>query len=208
MPLRRPSPDKTLLRDLLAQRYRNPSASAAIDEEIIARFQRRVAILVLDMCGFTDATSRYGIIHYLSLIQRMEEAARPAVERNAGIVLKIEADNLFALFPLPDNALEAALDIFRSFDALNHDAPEEQKIDGCIGIGYGDVLLTSHSDAFGHEMNLACKLGEDVARRREILLTQAAYDALPQRMYEMETYDYRRGEILEVAFRVDVRSDG
>ncbi len=43
-----------------------------------------------------------------------------------------------------------------------------------VGIGYGPVLLIGDEDMMGNEVNLACKLGEDVAEYGEILLTEAA----------------------------------
>jgi hypothetical protein len=39
------------------------------------------------------------------------------VTGNGGQVIKQEADNLFAIFAQPAHALEAALDIFRAFEA-------------------------------------------------------------------------------------------
>ena len=48
-----------------------------------------------------------------------------------------------------------------------------------VGIGYGEVLKIGDRDIFGHEMNLASKLGEDLAADDEILLTAAAYETLP-----------------------------
>ena len=40
-----------------------------------------------------------------------------------------------------------------------------------IGIGYGRVLLVGDDDAWGDEMNIACKLGEDLAERGEDLVS-------------------------------------
>ena len=42
------------------------------------------------------------------------------------------------------------------------------------GIGFGNILNIGDEDLFGNEVNLASKLGEDVAERGEILLTAAA----------------------------------
>ena len=44
----------------------------------------------------------------------------------------------------------------------------------CVGIGYGEMLRIGDADIFGAEVNAACKLGEDVAKSSEILLTGAA----------------------------------
>ena len=46
------------------------------------------------------------------------------------------------------------------------------------GIGFGQVLELDH-DVFGLEVNLASKLGEDLARAGEVLLTPSAAEGLP-----------------------------
>ena len=89
------------LRRLLSERNQYPERAAQIDERIRAAFERRVAILVLDMCGFSRLSRKHGIIFYLAMIRQMEEAATPAVVGNGGRVIKQEADNLFAVFDQP-----------------------------------------------------------------------------------------------------------
>ena len=59
-------------------------------------------------------------------IEEMAGAAGPAVVGNGGTVIKLEADNLYAMFPTPQLALEGALDIFRAFDAVNSVVPPER----------------------------------------------------------------------------------
>ena len=170
---------------LLAERNRNPDDAVRVDGEIFAAFRRRVAVLALDLCDFTETTSRHGIIHYLALIDEMARTVRPLVRAAGGRVVKQEADNLFAIFPGPQAALETALRINLAFAASNATAPAERQLAGCFGIGYGDALLVGRTDLFGPEVNLACKLGEDVAGRHEILLTRAAAETLPEGRYRM-----------------------
>ena len=102
---------------------------------------------------------------------------------NGGRVIKQEADDIFAIFSEPAQALEAALDILRAFTAINNVLPPERHLHGSIGIGFGDTLVIGDEDLFGSEMNVACKLGEDIAETDEILLTDAAYAALPANRY-------------------------
>ncbi|HLG15147.1 MAG TPA: adenylate/guanylate cyclase domain-containing protein [Blastocatellia bacterium] len=183
-------PSRSYLLRLLSERNQFPDRVAHIDELIRKTFERRVAILALDMCGFSRLTAQHGIIHYLAMIHQMEDAARPAVTGNGGQVIKQEADNLFAIFDAPASALEAALDIFRAFEAINTVVPPERDIYGSIGIGYGETLVIGEEDLFGSEMNLASKLGEDLAEPNEILLTAAAYAALPGGFYRCEPADF------------------
>jgi class 3 adenylate cyclase len=173
----------TELRRLLSIRNQYPERADEIDDQLRNAFQRNVAILALDMVGFSRLTVEYGIIHYLAMIHQMEEAARPAVAGNGGVVIKQEADNLYVIFDDPVSALESALDIFRAFDAVNSVVPPDRDIFGSIGIGYGATLVIGEEDIFGSEVNFACKLGEDLAGKTEILLTQSAYEGLPPDRY-------------------------
>ncbi|HEV7403711.1 MAG TPA: adenylate/guanylate cyclase domain-containing protein [Chthoniobacteraceae bacterium] len=177
-------PDRAQLRRYLAERNQYPARTAEIDAELHRVFNRKVAILALDMCGFSRMTAQYGIVHFLAMIDQMEQGAIPAVQANGGRVIKLDADNLFAIFTEPKRALEAALDIFRAFEAINAVVPENRDIRGSIGIGYGDVLVIDEADLYGNEMNIASKLGEDCAGPFEILLTAAAHAALPPDRYE------------------------
>jgi class 3 adenylate cyclase len=184
-----PLPDHALLANLLAQRADYPNLSAEIDAQIKKRFEKTVAILVLDMCGFSRLTAKHGVIFYLAMIRQMHAAAMPAVRDNHGVTIKTDADNLFAIFQTPGDALEGALDIHRAFAAINAAVPCDQDIHGSIGIGYGPTLVLDDADLFGHEVNLASKLGEDFATGDEILLTPAARKALPKK-YSFRTVSY------------------
>jgi adenylate cyclase len=187
----RPAPSgRALLRQLLSERNQECGRTAEIDDQIRRAFEKRVAVLVLDMVGFSRLSQKHGIIHYLAMIARMDLSARPAVEGNGGRVVKQEADNLFAVFETPAEALEAALDIFRSFEAINGVTPSESDIYGSIGIGYGPTLLIGGDDLFGCELNVASKLGEDIAGASDIILTAAAHAALPPDQYRFDPASY------------------
>lgn len=176
---------RQFLREQLSLRNQQPERAAEIDARLQAEFGRRVAVLVLDMSGFSRLTAHHGVIHFLAMIHKMEQVVTPAVEGNGGQVVKQEADNLFAVFPSTTLALESALDIRRALNAMNTVLVESLRIRAAIGIGWGDVLLLEGQDCFGQEVNLACKLGEDLARADEILLTDAARAELPARDYEL-----------------------
>jgi adenylate cyclase len=55
--------------------------------------------------------------------------------------------------------------------------PEEQLV-LCCGVGFGKLLKIGDDDVFGHEVNIASKLGEDIAKAHEILITRACRDAV------------------------------
>jgi adenylate cyclase len=192
---------RTLLDDLLSERNQYPERAPEIDQKIKDAFQKKIAILVLDMVGFSRMSVEHGIIHYLGMIRQMHETATPPVLDNGGAVLKKAADNLFCRFDNPSRALEGALDIFRAFDAVDTALPDDRDLFGSIGIGYGNTLVIDDEDMFGTEMNLACKLGEDCAGKQEILVTPAAYAALTPDSYVFSPVSYLIGGMELGCFR-------
>ena len=93
-----PHPRRELAR-LLGMRNEHPERLHDIDRQIHEEFAETHAVLVLDMCGFSRLTARYGIIHFLSMIHRLHGIVLPIVRANGGTVVKTEADNVFAVFP-------------------------------------------------------------------------------------------------------------
>jgi adenylate cyclase len=177
------------LRRLLQERNEYPDRMAAVDQQIRETFGETWAVMVMDMSGFSRMTIEHGIIHFLAMIHRMNEIANPAVEEHEGAVIKFEADNAFAIFPDVEQAVDASVDIIKRLEAANTMLPEELDMHAKFGVGYGEVLIIQDEDLFGSEVNLASKLGEDLAARNEILLTEAAYgrvDASKRKYEEVE----------------------
>ena len=168
------------LHQLLHDRCLYPEHAAEIDAQIYATFSATRAVMVMDMSGFSRTTVRYGVVHFLTMIQRMNELARPCVEEQGGMVVKFLADNVFAVFPEVIPAMRAAHDLAQCLRDASEALPPEMKLAGKFGIGYGEILLIENQDIFGSEVNLASKLGEDIALPNEILLTEAARTQLSE----------------------------
>jgi adenylate cyclase len=192
------------LNRLLQERNEYPERSSIIDAQIHAFFEQDCAILVLDMSGFSRLTIRYGIIHFLAMVHRMNAIATPLIQHQHGRVVKQEADNLFAVFPTVQNAIASAADIFKGFAAVNTGLPDEQDLDAGIGIGYGKTLLVGETDLYGSEMNLACKLGEDLARRGEVLLTEAAFEQIEAIPDQWERLNLSVSSLELIAYKLKV----
>ena len=139
-----------------------------VEAEIWARFGVDKAILALDMSQFSLSVRRSGILPYLALIRRMQALTAPIVAAHGGQVVKYAADNLIAAFDEPADAATAALAIQE--EIRRRDAGFRVS----IGIDYGRFILIPGSDCYGDAVNVACKLGEDVADAGEVLLTEAA----------------------------------
>lgn len=141
---------------------------ARVEAEIWSRFGVEKALLALDMSQFSLSVRRSGILPYLSLIRRMQALTGPIVERQGGAVVKYSADNMIAIF---DSAADAALAAI----AINHAIVRgAERFQVAIGVDHGRFILVDGGDCYGDAVNVACKLGEDVAAAGEILLTAAA----------------------------------
>jgi adenylate cyclase len=159
---------------LLKKRLEQPECVEAIDAQIQQTFVEIHAILILDMSGFSKLVEEFFIIHTLTQIQQMRGVVVPILEAHQGRVLKLEADNVYAIFPSVEDAVTGATAMLQQLALVN--------IHASIGIGYGELIMIAdeqgYRDAFGNQMNLASKLGEDLAKENEVLLTQAAYQQL------------------------------
>lgn len=163
--------------ELLLRYSQQPDTSerAAIEARIWRDYGNERAVLVVDMSGFSELTSRHGIVHYLSMVRRMQLTAKPIIDGYEGVVLKFEADNAFAMFPCVEAAVRAAADLNAAFDLANRETPDELDIRIACGIDYGPILVVEQRDFFGDAVNIASRLGEDIGQPGEILLSLRAW---------------------------------
>jgi class 3 adenylate cyclase len=134
-------------------------------------------VVFTDTADFTVRTLRDGILHFLMSFESVAAAVRPVVHASGGEVVKIEGDSLLLGF---DDAVAACKGVFAIEAAVrryNRARPGDERFRFSYGIGYGD-LVEVDGDRFGLELNLASKLGEDLAQPGEALLTPSAAAAL------------------------------
>ena len=169
---------ETRLWQLIAQRRRPGSDTAAIDERIWDLFGETWAVMFTDLSGFSRQVAKFGIIHFLQIIHEQKELLLPIVAAHDGILIKIEADSFMIIFKRPERAVACAVAMQRTCRRVNEPRPPEDQVLLCVGLGYGKILRIGDSDVFGSEVNFASKLGEDTAKSDEILVTTAVREAL------------------------------
>ncbi len=167
--------------DLLLQysQAEDPDLRKKIETTLWENYGQEQTVFVLDMSGFSRLTRKYGIIHYLSMVRRMQLTSEPIVKSFEGYMIKFEADNCFAIFPTPLQAVNAAIAMQHAFDAANILTADDLDIRIACGVDYGKILIVGSDDCFGDAVNRASKLGEDVAEAGEILVTQEAMRMIP-----------------------------
>lgn len=159
---------------LIDERLRPGADVARIDARIWELFGQTWAVVFTDLTGFSRMVAEFGIIHFLQEVHEQRSLFGPLIATHGGILLKEEADSMLLLFERPAQAVECLIEMNRRTDEVNRDRAPENKVLLCAGIGYGRVLRVGDRDVFGQEVNASSKLGEDVAKAGEILITEAA----------------------------------
>jgi class 3 adenylate cyclase len=174
------------LMKLLDELGEHPERIEAVTANIEEMFQQERCVLVLDMSGFTRATQQGSIISFLLSINQMQRLVTPVVEDLGGLVVRAEHDNLTCLFDDVEKAIEASREITGRLQSANVILPSDKELYASIGIGWGPILNVENEAIYGNEVNLASKLGEDIASLGEVLLTPAAYEQISGRGIDTE----------------------
>jgi adenylate cyclase len=151
---------------------------AALDARIQAALARPRAIVYTDTADFTLRAARDGILHFMMVFDRALRSLAEAAARHRGRVVKVEADSLLLSFPDTERACLGVEAMERALRRTNRGRTADERLRFSYGIGFGEVL-DLEEDLFGLEVNLASKLGEDLAHPGEALLTPSAAEALP-----------------------------
>lgn len=166
------SPEGQKLHTLIEERVKSEDNTSEIDEKIWEAFGEEWVVMFTDLSGFSRGVEKFGIIHFLETIYQSELIFAPIIEEERGKILKFEGDSLLVIFADPKDAIEAAIKMNGATTLFNKRKELENEIHVCIGLGYGKVLKLGDVDVFGREVNAASKLGEDVAKAGEILVTE------------------------------------
>lgn len=157
----------------------NNAGRKIVEAELWNEYGAELVVFVLDMSGFSLLTRKYGIVHYLSMVRRMQLTTEPIIKSYGGNMIKYEADNCFAVFPDPLSAVSAAISMQHAFGASNILSSDELDIHIACGIDYGKLLIVGNDECFGDPVNRASKMGEDIAAAGEILVTKEAMQMIP-----------------------------
>jgi adenylate cyclase len=163
---------------MIEDRLRPGADLEDIDRRIWDLFGETWAVMYTDLAGFSRQVAKFGIIHFLQIIHEQKRLLLPIVASHDGILIKVEADSFLILFKRPERALACAVAMQKTCQNQNLRRTPEEQVLLCVGLGYGRVLRIGDIDVFGAEVNAASKLGEDIAKKDEILMTGAVREAV------------------------------
>jgi class 3 adenylate cyclase len=166
------------LEALIAGRLQSGADQESVDRRIWDLFGETWSVMFTDLSGFSRRVAEFGIIHFLQTIYEAERLLLPCIDEHDGILLKLDGDSMLVIFRRPERALDCAVRMQTILAEYNLDRPDTERILLCVGLGYGHLLHIGDADVFGAEVNAASKMGEDMGRAGEILVTGAVADAV------------------------------
>ena len=155
-----------------------PVEQAALETDLWARFGTEKTVLILDMAGFTVKVQKHGLLFFLRKIRYMQSVVGPLLTEWRGELVKFEADNAYAVFTRPIDAVHCALRIHQTFRELANGLPDVDNVTVSIGLAHGSILLIPGHDFFGDAVNVASRLGEDIAGHHETYVSAEVLAAI------------------------------
>lgn len=141
--------------------------------------RKLAAILYADVAGYSlltgndeDATHRT-LSKYLDLIAH-------TIDSHHGQVMHYAGDAVLAKFGAVVDAISGATEIQDKLQALNHDLPNERRVQFRIGVNIGDVI-EDRGDIYGDGVNVAARL-EALAEPGGICISDAARSAIGNKL--------------------------
>ena len=134
--------------------------------------RRLAAVWFADIVGFTPLADRDEDAA-LETVAEFQAAARKAVESRGGRVVKFLGDGALAEFASARTALEAALDLCRSFPPPGSRGTSSIR----IGLHVGEVASAADGDLYGDGVNLAARI-QAAAGPGEVVVSEDAARAL------------------------------
>jgi len=180
----------------MLQRFQSPALARRLAEDpryLEKPETRRLAVLFVDLAGFTGLSETLGPERTEALLRAFHARVADVVHDHGGVVLNYMGDGALAVFGIPDGraddadrALGAAVALVKAIRTLAVGAPDAPSLDGRAGVHMDTVVLSrlGHAEqqqvtVTGDGVNLASRL-MDVAKSAgaNVAASAAATDAL------------------------------
>lgn len=134
-----------------------------------------LAILFADISGSTTLYETLGNVAARQMVVRCLGMMTAKLAAHGGTLIKTIGDEIMCSFPDASAAMRAACDMQEAVESGKPGGETPMYVR--IGFNFGEVLREAN-DVHGDVVNVAARITE-VARARQILVTQSAVEALP-----------------------------
>jgi adenylate cyclase len=116
----------------------------------------------------------------LATLKLYRDAMVGLIERHRGRLVSTSGDSLLADFRSVVEAVQCAAEIQRELANRHRSAPDARRMEFCIGINLGDVMVEG-GDLYGEGVNVAARL-EALADPGGICISRTVYDQVRNRL--------------------------
>lgn len=141
--------------------------------------ETEVAVLFSDVVGSSRLYERLGDHAAREMILACVNLMREATERNRGTVIKTIGDEILAIFPTPDDAVNAASEMQQDVVAQPALVVDGQHVAIRIGCHFGPVVF-DNKDIFGTTVHTANRLTSQSKARQIILAADTVGRLAPE----------------------------
>ncbi len=138
--------------------------------------ETEVAVLFADVVGSTRLYEVLGDLKARDMVVACVEIMRAATERNRGSVIKTIGDEILAIFPTADDAVNAASEMQQDIGARPALSVQGQHVAIRIGCHFGPVVLENR-DIFGASVHTANRMTSQ-AKAGQVILTAETVERL------------------------------
>jgi len=145
----------------------------------VSSTETEVAVLFADVVGSTRLYELLGDNRARELIQLCVEVMRNATERNRGSVIKTIGDEILAIFPTTDDALNAASEMQQDIGARPELHVQGHHVAIRIGCHFGPVVL-ENKDIFGSSVHTANRMTSQAKAGQIIVSAESVRRCSPE----------------------------
>jgi class 3 adenylate cyclase len=139
---------------------------------------RSLTILFTDLKGSTELYDKTGDAFAYNLVQEHFKILTDSVRRNSGAIVKTMGDAIMATFSLPQEGVNAAVEMINEMQSLNEKLrAEDHELGLKIGLHEGSALAINADervDYFGQSVNIAARV-QGLAKASEIWITEPIF---------------------------------
>ena len=134
------------------------------------------AVMFTDLTASTSFFERHGDFEGLLLLQEYNRLMAPIIAQHGGSIVKSLGDGLLIVFPSPDHACRAALEMQQSTQEVNSHLSGASTITITVAIHVGEIFRYN-GDVFGDVINVTARVSS-LTNPGTILITQTVKGAL------------------------------
>jgi len=152
---------------------------------------RNLAVMLTDIKGFTDKTSRRSRDQIKELLTKHNELVLPVIGKFHGRVVKTIGDAFLVTFESSTDAVLCGISIQGTMLAFNKDRQHDDRIDIRIAINAGEVSIADDGDIFGDAVNITSRI-EGIAEAGEVFFTESVYLSMNKNEVPSSEIGYRQ----------------